>query len=286
MAYGSGLKRLARGGQPTPMNVEDLIPESSGPPPPPERFTFFTRRPRGEMMPVLGTVDDPKVVRAMALSGGGWLNRNGTAISNGTLGPHAALKTVPEVIRIIQRVDAHNVANQAAKEEEFKNTRREFLSEGGTREGFRRYAMGADLVETIGCKYSNLSLHKELAKAGWFPIVLRRDNGVKEVHCDSIVTEGDAVIGHLRTLADSLKCDVTLRMVFPRPASPDGSSNYVSGKPATWMRYPVGLPQGVEIGTGNHLPERMDAPVPTDDTTDTYIQEADADSMEVPTFRH
>lgn len=59
---------------------------------------------RGVGAPVASSMSDPAVVRALMMSGDGWLNKDGRVVANGTCRAHEALGSVPERAAAFARI--------------------------------------------------------------------------------------------------------------------------------------------------------------------------------------
>jgi hypothetical protein len=224
MTVMTGLRDLAKTRAPAVVDeTPSLSPEPAPPYIAPPRFTPFVPAPRGRSAPVVGTIEERDTLRALAQSGGGWLHKDGRIVANGSLFGVDALRTLPELAPLLERLDGEAVAAKAAKETERDELLAGYLAKGKTDDDFLDDAQESDLYDQLDQDHPGPDVAGELERAGWISLRLRQDRGVKEVAVSGRQSESPAHAGHLETLCSRLGC--TLNGRSPKANVVDDTAN-------------------------------------------------------------
>jgi hypothetical protein len=208
MTAASGLKRLARNGEPSSVDGTPLDPmvDEGRLPFKPTRHTPFVPAQRGKREPAFGSVDDPTVLRDLAVSGHGWLHRDGRLVSNGSLHGASALRALPETAVVLERLDGELIEVKAARQKEWDVAMAYHVAGGGTEATFRDDDGTQELSERIDEDNPDPDIKRALENVGWVAVTLRRDYGTKEVVCSFDRKDVSVFEDHLRKIAGHFQC--------------------------------------------------------------------------------
>ncbi|WP_411902739.1 hypothetical protein [Methylorubrum thiocyanatum] len=200
-----------------------------------QRFTRFLPEQRGQVEPVVGLASDPLVVRALALAGRGWINKDGRILTAGSCKNEDVLSVLPETAAIVERFENAEAALRDLRDECVEESLALHLSKGRSQESFT-FSHGAFNVD-----HRTPFLHDFLDEAGWLEVDLLRDEGVRKVFCDVRLTE-ESVAAYrdvVVALGESLRCrvvhggkDGNPELLFD-PTDNDGLG-YRDPKPLAW----------------------------------------------------
>lgn len=207
MAGSSGLRVFAKSGEPAALDEAHLLNDEPQPPARPEpRFTRFMPAPRGRMKPVVGSIGDKPAMQALALSGGGWLHEDGRLVSNGSCQGTDALRVLPATVPILDRLDGELASVKTVRQAEYDARLARHLAQGKGEEEFYDDDADQDYAAQIAEDHPGPDVEETLARAGWIPLDLRRDRGVKEIRVTAEITRGSSHEGHLTALVNLLDC--------------------------------------------------------------------------------
>ncbi|WP_156634118.1 hypothetical protein [Methylobacterium sp. Leaf113] len=204
----STLKRLARSSEPSSFDATPLDPvvDEGIRTFKPTRHTPFVPVPRGNREPAFGSVDDPTVLRDLALGGHGWLHRDGRLVSNGSLYGASALRALPETAVVLERLDGELIEVKAARQREWDVALADHVAGGGTEDDFHDDHATQELSERIDEDNPDPDIKRALENVGWVAVTLRRDYGTKEVVCDFDRKDVPVFEDHLRKIAGHFQC--------------------------------------------------------------------------------
>ena len=191
--------------------------------------------PRGWIEPVCGPADDPSLLKALALSGRGWVSRDGRILAAGSTKGDTALAVMPETADAVVAFEGAEAALRALRDRCFDESLAHHLEHGGSRKSFY-FSHGSFDVNN-----PRPWLHDFLDEAGWTMVDLARDEGVKKVYCDPLVLDKriETYREVLVTLGDGLGCRVyhgamnDLATLLYDPTHNDGLG-YREPRPVEW----------------------------------------------------
>ena len=127
-----------RGRPPPGGNTSDPSCPTEPPEPAPshQRFTRFMPEPRGRIEPVCGPATDPYVLKALALSGRGWVSRDGRVLAAGSTKGDTALAAMPETAAAVVAFEAADAALAILRERRFEEGLARYLQHGGSKKTF------------------------------------------------------------------------------------------------------------------------------------------------------
>ncbi|MBE7198235.1 MAG: hypothetical protein INR70_10585 [Parafilimonas terrae] len=214
----SGLRNIAKAVPSEAM--DELVPQNPNPPVHPQ-FKPETRegwgpRQRGHMQPVLGTIDDEDALRALTLSGTGWLHKDGRFVANGTFDERETLRVAPDMAPVYERYEAERAAVDARKKAEWDV----LLLLHGTMDKLIEANEEHDYVSRV--RENNLypNILSAIADAGWIKLRLWRPEGEKHITAERKPTEDNLYEPHLVALCEKLGGKLHNPAVKVSPPSP------------------------------------------------------------------
>jgi hypothetical protein len=154
--------------------------------------------PRGVVAPVVGRKPDPAVVRALMMSGDGWLNKDGRVVANGTCRSREALGAVPEIAAAFARIAELDAASLERARSASMAARARHRVSGETADDFH---FDANLLDDYCPEEETANV---IAEAGWTEIALRRNDGTKRVLCAASGPDAHAFREHVEDLEETL----------------------------------------------------------------------------------
>lgn len=144
-------------------------------------------------------------------------------IANGTRSPEDALASLPEMAAAFARIAELDAANTARARKSYMAARADHEASGEPMEDF---FFDADLVDTY---YKDAEMDEAIGRAGWFQIMLRRENGNRTVLREAYGNYDDRIAEHLAALRRSLGFDT-------RPGWDRGPSTELDDEPVSTFR--------------------------------------------------
>ncbi|MGN8094773.1 hypothetical protein [Methylobacterium sp. 22177] len=179
--------------------------------PEPQRFTSFLPRQRGVLAPAVGPLSDATVVHGLAVSGAGWLNRDGRILANGSGAALDAMRQLPEAAAVFAAWDEAVAECEAAYRTQYAEELAAHEARGGTKASFRFDDGHFSTFDPEG------EARAAIGRLGWIALDLRRNRGVREVACEPPRDGLPRFEGHLAALARALDCRVVSSIHAPEP---------------------------------------------------------------------
>ncbi|CAO4170462.1 hypothetical protein CLBKND_01598 [Methylorubrum aminovorans] len=227
MSESSGLRGLVKSGDPAAIDEGHLLNDEPLRASPEPRFTRFMPAPRGRIEPSAGTVGDREAVHALAVGGGGWLHTDGRIVANGSASGTSALRVIPEMVPLLDRLEAEVAAVEASRRSEREAMLADYLASGRTEDEFHFDDADHDYAAQIAADHPGPDVEAELGRAGWISLDLRRDRGVKEIRVTGQRSASASHDPHLSVLADLL--GARLDFPFRRAATPEPGRDLIAG---------------------------------------------------------